>query len=97
DGRYLQVSGLKFRYDAKGVRDVTVNGAPLDPAKTYSVASIDYLYKNGPDDGYTLFAEATRPPKINTEREADFRTSVEAYLRRAGTIETKVEGRIVRE
>ena len=57
---------------------------------------IDYLYQHGTDDGYTLFADATRPPKMNTEREADFRTTVEEYIREQGTVTTEIEGRIVR-
>ena len=36
------------------VRDVTVNGQPLDPEKTYIVASTDfYILDNG--DGFTAF------------------------------------------
>jgi hypothetical protein len=60
------------------------------------VAAVDYMYLHGEDDGFTLFSDATRPLKINTEREADFRTTVEAYLRQKGTVDTDVEGRIVR-
>ena len=52
---------------------------------------------HGPDDGYTLFADATRPPKIKTEREADFRKTVEQYIRAHGTVTQAVEGRIVRK
>ena len=100
DGRFLQVSGLTFAYskvnNAYAVSDVRVGGVPLDPAKSYSVATVDYLYTRGAEDGYTLFADATRPPKINTAREADFRQTVESYIRRAGTVTTDVEGRIVR-
>ena len=95
---FLQVSGLVFRYgpDVKA-QDVTVNGKPLDLGASYTVASMDYLYLNGPEDGYTLFADATRPPKVNTDREADFRKTVEAAIRAKGTVDTAVEGRIVRK
>jgi len=102
DGRFLQVSGLRFTYhprDGKFVidaADVEVGGKPLDLNATYSVTSIDYMYTNGEDDGFTLFAQATRPPKINTEREADFRATVEDYIRAQGTVTQSVEGRIVR-
>ena len=103
DGRFLQVSGLSFKYHPQGgafvvnAEDVQVGGKPLDVNASYTVASIDYLYNSGPDDGYTLFAPATRPPKVNESREADFRKTVEAYLRAKGTVHTDVEGRIVRE
>lgn len=103
DGRFLQVSGISFRYAKDGDKftvdpaDVRVGGQPLELAKTYSVASIDYLYLNGSDDGFTLFTDATRPPKINVDREADFRKTVEAYIRDAGTVDVEIEGRIVRK
>lgn len=103
DGRFLQVSGLSFTYHPRGgafvvnAEDVKVGGKPLDVNAGYTVASIDYLYMNGSDDGYTLFADATRPPKVNESREADFRKTVEAYLRAKGTVDTDVEGRIVRQ
>jgi 2',3'-cyclic-nucleotide 2'-phosphodiesterase (5'-nucleotidase family) len=103
DGRFLQVSGLSFTYHPQGTafvvnaEDVKVGGKPLDVSASYTVASIDYLYMNGPEDGYTLFAEATRPPKVNVSREADLRKTVEAYLRAQGVVNTDVEGRIVRK
>ncbi|HUP63189.1 MAG TPA: bifunctional UDP-sugar hydrolase/5'-nucleotidase [Thermoanaerobaculia bacterium] len=103
DGRFLQVSGFRFRYhpqDGKFVvngEDVEVGGKPLDVNATYTAATIDYLYARGTEDGYTLFSDSTRPPKIDTEREADLRTKVEEYIRKVGTVETDVEGRIVRQ
>jgi 2',3'-cyclic-nucleotide 2'-phosphodiesterase (5'-nucleotidase family) len=102
DGRFLQVSGLRFSYlpqDGQFVinpGDVEVGGRPLDVNATYSLALIDYMYNEGSDDGFTLFADATRPPKISTEREADLRATVEKYIRDRGTITTNVEGRITR-
>lgn len=104
DGRFLQVSGLRFRYHRAGngftvdPQDVQVGGRPLDLDATYSVATSDYQYLHGEEDEYTLFgSEATRPAKINVDREADFRQTVEKYIRERGTIDTDVEGRIVRE
>jgi 5'-nucleotidase len=103
DGRFLQVSGMRFNYrksDGKYVvnaADVEVAGKPLDVNATYSLSTIDYVYTNGTDDGYMLFADATRPPKINTEREADFRGTVEKYIRARGTVDQSVEGRIVHQ
>jgi 2',3'-cyclic-nucleotide 2'-phosphodiesterase (5'-nucleotidase family) len=103
DGRFLQVSGLTFTYHPQGsayvvnAEDVQVGGNPLDVNATYTVASIDYLYTNGAEDGYTLFSDpATRPPKVNESREADLRNTVEAYLRVKGEVDTEIEGRIVR-
>jgi 5'-nucleotidase len=102
DGRFLHVSGMRFAYQTTNgqslvnAEDVQVGGKPLDLNATYSVASIDYLYQQGTDDGFTLFADGTRPPKINTEREADFRKTVEQYIHDQGTITSNIEGRIVR-
>ena len=103
DGRFLQVSGLRFRYRKQGdayvvnAADVTVNGQPLDLGKRYTVATVDYLYLHGTEDGYELFSDANRPAKINTEREADFRKTVEVAIRSKGTVDVDIEGRIVKE
>lgn len=103
DGRFLQVSGLRFAYQQRDgaytvdAADVAIGGKPLDVNATYAMSTIDYVYLHGTDDGYTLFADATRPAKINTEREMDFRTAVEQSIRRQGTVTQPVEGRIVRK
>ncbi|HEY0372820.1 MAG TPA: bifunctional UDP-sugar hydrolase/5'-nucleotidase [Thermoanaerobaculia bacterium] len=102
DGRFLHVSGLTFTYHPSNgafvvnPEDVKVGGKPLDVSATYTVAGTSYLYESGSDDGYTLFSDATRPPKVNESREADFRKTVEAYLRAKGTVDPGIEGRIVR-
>jgi 5'-nucleotidase len=99
DGRFLQISGFSFTYgDDLTVQpaDVKIGDRPLDLAATYSMATIDYVYLHGADDGYTLFVDATRPPKTSTGPEPDFRKTVEDYIRARGTVDTDVEGRIVR-
>jgi 2',3'-cyclic-nucleotide 2'-phosphodiesterase (5'-nucleotidase family) len=58
-GRFPQVSGLTMRVNVgappgQRVSDVRVNGAPLDPDKTYTVAIADYMLNGG--DGYGMFA-----------------------------------------
>jgi 2',3'-cyclic-nucleotide 2'-phosphodiesterase (5'-nucleotidase family) len=67
-GRFPQVSGLGFKYVRSApvgsrVREILVGGKPLDPAKTYTVATIDFLAAGG--DGYKAFGEAM-------ERSRDF-------------------------
>lgn len=100
DGRFLQVSGLSFRYrrGAGGYEvdagDVLVGGRPLDLAASYTVATTDFLYTRGIEDGYELFTDAQRPPKVNADRDADFRETVERFVRARGTVEVGVEGRI---
>lgn len=102
DGRFLQVSGMKFSYRKEGnsyivePRDVEIGGRMLDVNATYTVAATDFTYLQGNEDGYTIFAsDATRPPKVSTD-DPDFRATVEQYIRERGTLETNVEGRIVR-
>jgi 5'-nucleotidase len=102
DGRFLQVSGLRYTYHASGgqfvvnASEVEVGGKPLDVNATYSIATIDYVYLHGTEDNFTLFSDANRPPKVNTDREADFRKTVEQYIRSRGTVTTNIEGRITR-
>lgn len=102
DGRFLQVSGIRFTYRKQGEKfivspeDVTVGGKPIDLNARYTGATIDYIYNRGIEDGYQLFTDANRPPPINTNLDADLRTLVEAYIRNEGTIQTNVEGRITR-
>lgn len=68
-GRFPQVSGLKYAFDKSkpaGSRVVSVEVkegdafAPLDPDKTYGVASNNYLRAGG--DGYAIFAKAAVNP-----------------------------------
>jgi 2',3'-cyclic-nucleotide 2'-phosphodiesterase (5'-nucleotidase family) len=99
DGRFLQVSGLKFKYHREGNRyivranDVVVGDRRLDLARTYSVATIGYLYRSGAEDGYTMFTDANRPSPLEVGR--DFRTVVEEYLRRHPSLRVVPDKRIV--
>lgn len=59
----LDVSGLTYTYDmtkppGSRVLEVRVGNAPLDPAATYTVATMDYLSIGG--DGYTEFTKGTQ-------------------------------------
>jgi 2',3'-cyclic-nucleotide 2'-phosphodiesterase (5'-nucleotidase family) len=94
-GRFPQVSGLAVEFDpqrAAGNRvlSIKIGGAPLDPNKTYRVATNDFLARGG--DGYAAFA-AVRPliPIDDTPLLAN---EVMVYLRNLGTVRTGVEGRM---
>jgi 5'-nucleotidase len=57
-GQFPQISGMTMAVDARApagsrVTQVLVNGQPLDPARTYSVAITDYMLGGG--DDYTMF------------------------------------------
>lgn len=56
-GRFPQISGMSFSYDpsqpaGQRVVEVKVGGQPLDPAKTYKVATNDFVVSGG--DGYSM-------------------------------------------
>jgi 5'-nucleotidase len=72
-GRFLQVSGIRFRYRVGGTADQPVYSVeaadvevaprgssshrPLELERRYSAASLDYLWENGYRDGYPLFSK----------------------------------------
>lgn len=99
-GRFPQISGMKFKFDAsklpgQRVAEASVGGQPVDPNKKYSLATSDFLVSRG-GDGYTMFKEAKvliaadKAPKDSEVFEAAIKNSPNA------TIAPKVEGRIVR-
>lgn len=64
-GRIVQIGGVTAEYHRPHPRHerlgaVTVGGAPLDDAKTYSVATLDFLVAGG--DGYEEFAKGAQEP-----------------------------------
>ncbi|MBM7118019.1 bifunctional metallophosphatase/5'-nucleotidase [Archangium primigenium] len=60
-GRFPQVSGIAYAFDVcrppgERVLNVRVNGEPLDPRRTYTLATNSFL--SGGGDGYTMFKGA---------------------------------------
>jgi len=94
-GRFPQVSGLTFTYDptaapGQRIKEVYVNGQPLDCNKTYVVAINDYMGRGG--DGYTMFKDA---PRIIDERSGRLLANVVIdYIQKHSPVAPKVEGRI---
>ncbi|MGI8542114.1 MAG: bifunctional metallophosphatase/5'-nucleotidase [Aridibacter sp.] len=99
-GRFPQVSGLTFKFDASRpagnrVTEILVGGKPLDDNKKYTLATSDFLVSNG-GDGYTMFKDA----KILINKDAAKKDA--EILQNAinsspnKTISPKVEGRIIR-
>jgi 2',3'-cyclic-nucleotide 2'-phosphodiesterase (5'-nucleotidase family) len=72
------------------VKAVTVNGKPLDPAATYTVATNDFLAKGG--DGYTVFNDAK--VLIDVDAAKYMATMVMDFVATAGEVAPKVEGRV---
>jgi 5'-nucleotidase len=114
-GRFLQVSGIRFRYHVGGTADepvytidaqdveVSPRGAAyqrLDLLRTYSAASLDYLWKNGYRDGYALFSKGrggTSPTRLDS-RAVPWRATTEEAIRAlpGRRVTSKIEGRIGR-
>jgi 5'-nucleotidase len=94
-GRFPQVSGLSFAVDPSApvgdrVRDVQVNGAPLQPERRYKVAISDYMLSGG--DGYKVFGESK--VLLNPESSPLLVRRLEESIQAAGTVAPRVEGRI---
>jgi 5'-nucleotidase len=116
-GRFLQVSGIRFRYhplaraaepeDRIKASDVEVKprGAavfePLDLARRYRAATLDYLWQNGYREGYPLFsagAGGSSPPRVDGGALVSWREATEAAIARlpGGRVTSSIEGRIIR-
>ena len=115
-GRFLQVSGIRFRYHARPAGygettrveaaevEVHPRGAadfvPLELDRTYSVATLDYLWKNGYRDGYPLFSQGaggTSPPLLPRPELSWRGITEEAIAVLPGRrITNRIEGRIER-
>ena len=94
-GRFPQVSGLTVEFDAskpagERVKSVTVGDGPLDDAKTYTVATNDFMARGG--DGYSVFSGAKN--LIDPMGAQLMASQVIDYVATEGTVSPKVEGRI---
>lgn len=110
EGRFPQVAGLHFSFRPAAppggrVTEVRVGGKPLDPTKTYTVATNDFLAAGG--DGYTVFGEALKAGGLTSTGgmlQSDalvyndpgtwVRDVLVAYLKSHGRVASRVEGRI---
>ncbi|MGI8668441.1 MAG: bifunctional metallophosphatase/5'-nucleotidase [Aridibacter sp.] len=99
-GRFPQVSGLTFKFDASRpagsrVTEILVGGKPLDANKKYTLATSEFLVANG-GDGYTMFKDAKiLTDKATAKKDAEI---LENAIKNSPnqTISPKVEGRIIR-
>jgi 2',3'-cyclic-nucleotide 2'-phosphodiesterase (5'-nucleotidase family) len=95
-GRFPQVSGITAEVDLKEpvgsrVKSVKINGEPLDPARTYKLATNDFMARGG--DGYRSFTEAKS--LIDVSASQLMASQVIAYIGKTGKVAPKVEGRVV--
>ena len=98
DGRFLQVSGVRYAFDADRepgdrITEATVDGEPIDENATYAVATNDFIAGGG--DGYEVLekAEVLVPAAAGERLSAAVMTAIEED----GTIAPEVEGRITVE
>jgi 5'-nucleotidase / UDP-sugar diphosphatase len=95
-GRFPQVSGITAEVDVKApvgsrVTSVKINGEPLDPAKTYKLATNDFMARGG--DGYKALTEGKS--LIDVSASQLMASQVIDYIAKAGKVAPKLEGRIV--
>ena len=94
-GRFPQVSGMRVEYDPQrppGSRVVSIEAgsAPLDPERTYRVATNDFMARGG--DGYAMLANIK--PLVPLDDSPRLSNEVMVYLRGLGRITTGVDGRM---
>ncbi len=94
-GRFPQVSGLTFEYDAaapKGSRvtKAMAGGKSLEPGRLYSVATNDYIQGGG--DGYAVFKKGKA--LIDAAGATLMATTVMNYIAAHAPVAPEIEGRI---
>jgi len=94
-GQFPQVSGMTMTVDRNAppnerVSDVQINGQPLDPNRTYTLALPDFVLKGG--DNYTMFAGQT--VLVGPEAGNLLVTALEKYIAAKGEITQQTDGRI---
>ncbi|MDE8601767.1 5'-nucleotidase C-terminal domain-containing protein [Marinomonas sp. RSW2] len=96
-GQYLQISGIKIKYDAtrpagERLLLVTLNNKLLSPTKTYKVATLDYLLNGG--DGYTMFINSN---VLNHQQNPNFTLPdlIAEKIQELKMIAPKTDGRIL--
>jgi 5'-nucleotidase len=95
-GQFPQVSGMTLRIDSarpagERVREVAINGTPLQLDRTYTLAVPDFVFRGG--DGYVAFQGA--PALVGPEDGTPIAAALEQYVASRGEIAPAVEGRIV--
>ncbi|MBV8856241.1 MAG: bifunctional metallophosphatase/5'-nucleotidase [Acidobacteria bacterium] len=95
-GPFPQVSGIRFSFDASKppgtrVSDVTVNGKPLDPQKTYTLVTTSFVAGGG--DQYAMFKGR---PAVPLRQKLTDSGVLRQAIEDAKTIAPRTDGRIRR-
>ena len=94
-GRFPQVSGMVVVANAhapvggRGV-SIEVDGKPLDPLKSYTLATYDFMLRGG--DGYGALRDPAATEDYGDRLVAN---DVMVYARKLGEVSARVEGRII--
>ncbi|WP_226618619.1 5'-nucleotidase C-terminal domain-containing protein [Cytobacillus firmus] len=91
-GAFPHVAGMTFEIDLKAekgnrVTNLTIDGKPAELAKTYTVATNDFMAVGG--DDYTMFADG---PLVNEYGALD--EILIDYIKENSPINAKIEGRV---
>ncbi len=97
-GRFPQVSGLRFTFDASRpvgsrVTEVTIGGKPLDDKKTYTLAAPSFIALDG-GDGYNMFKGARQ--LITAEEGPKAPDILSKAISNVSAISPQTDGRIKR-
>ncbi len=95
EGGFLHVSGISLTIDTSKpagsrVSDVIVGGAPLDPAKSYTLATNDFVGRGG--DGYKMLRNGKS--LIDASSAKLMAGDVMDYVREIGSVKTGIDGRL---
>ena len=93
-GRFPQVSGMVVVAKANApagarVVSIEVDGKPLDPAKSYTLATYDFMLRGG--DGYGALRDPAATEDYGDRLVAN---DVMVYARKLGEVSARLEGRI---
>lgn len=96
-GRFPQVSGLRYTFDAERppgqrVTSLTVQGQPLEPTRTYTLATTTFLTEGG--DGYDMLKG--RPLLVPVDKAPIAQEVLRQALAGPNPVAPRVDGRIVR-
>ncbi|MEE9376018.1 MAG: bifunctional UDP-sugar hydrolase/5'-nucleotidase [Rhizobiaceae bacterium] len=96
NGGFLHVSNLKVAIDStkpsgSRISDVMVGGEALDPAKTYTLATNDFMGRGG--DGYRMLRKGKM--LINKSSAKLMANDVMVHIRKLGAVKTTIDGRLM--
>jgi 5'-nucleotidase/UDP-sugar diphosphatase len=84
-----QISGVSLVAGPAGAEDIRIGGKPLDPTRTYTVGTIDFLSTGS--DGFTMLQGRKSSPVGNG---VFLRDAMITYLKQNGSVTPVVDGRL---